>query len=39
MDSNYNIQDMGVIEHNAVLQPPFKTSGAIAKAMLEANSK
>jgi hypothetical protein len=38
MDLEYSIKDMYVLKHNAIVQPPFKTSGAIASAILEANS-
>lgn len=38
-DQEFHIQSMSVIEHNAILQPPFKTSGAIAQAVANANSK
>jgi len=38
MDLNYNIKDINVLEHNAKLAPPFETSGAVAKAIAEANS-
>jgi hypothetical protein len=38
LDFEYNIKDMSVLKHNAIMQPPFKTSGAIAQAIAEANS-
>lgn len=36
--NNFKIEDMEVLEHNAIMQPPFETSGTISKAILEANS-
>lgn len=38
-DQNFHIENMSLLEHNAILQPPFKTSGAIAQAVIEANKK
>lgn len=39
LDKEYSIKSMSVIEHNAILSPPFKTVGDIAYAMSQANNK
>lgn len=38
-DSNFSIRNMRVLEHNAILAPPFQTSGAIAQAIINANNR
>lgn len=38
-DSSFIVKNMKVLEHNAKLAEPFATSGSIAKAMLDANSR
>lgn len=39
MDSEHSIKSIKVLEHNAILSPPFQTAGAIAQAVNNANSK
>lgn len=36
-NNSFDVKDMDVINHNAILAPPFETAGALAKAMAEAN--
>lgn len=39
MDSEHSISSIRVLEHNAILAPPFQTSGAIAQAIIYANNR
>lgn len=38
-NQQFAIKNMEVLQHNAILQPPFQTSGAVAQAIVEANQK
>ena len=38
-DLDFSIKSMKVLEHNAILAPPFQTSGAIAQAIINANNR
>lgn len=38
-DSDFSITDMKVLEYNSIIAKPFQTSGSIAKAIINANSK
>ena len=37
VNNSFDVKDMDLVDHNALLAPPFATTGALAQAMIEAN--